>query len=53
MTIRNIVSRRLHRRVFEGHSRYFFYGARGGGSHIYTTTRGLDNKIIIFIKRKI
>ena len=52
MIIRNVISRRLVKRLFDGYSKYIFYEEGDDSFHTYDSTDVVDDMIIQHIKRK-
>lgn len=52
MTIRNMISRRVVKRLFDGYSKYIFYEEGDDIFHTYEYTKVVDDMIINFVKRK-
>ena len=53
MIIRNVISRRVVKRLFDGYSKYIFYEEGDESFHTYDSTKVVDDRIINFIKRVI
>ena len=52
MTIRNKVSRRVARRLFDGYSKCIFYREGNDNTHTYDGTNVVAEDIIQYLKRK-